>query len=243
MKKEHYLLMVGSALGLSLMCGSVANAQVQNPMNGTTTVGAIFTAPTENNPELAPGGINNTPTPGTENNDNTNNVPDGSKVGPFALLYQPKSFQFPSTVLKNGSSKTGELDIPLDSTGQHHYHVGVSDKRHTPSGFILTARLTWNNDNTHDMSVSTIETSQNVKSVNTGASLDLTDPSLKHITLDDSISINDSSTPIMTSEKVVNWQTFDGELKNIKLHIPDQTKLQAKSYAGTITWTLADTPK
>lgn len=233
MKKSLFL---SAAFASAMLLGgqSVFAAQAGTagtPSTAQTPVTSTLTAPTNPNPEPPPGPVD------PEN-----------PTGNFGIAYRPSAMSFSETLT------TGAMSIGAKTSTNAAYgstHVGVLDTTYETKGWDLTAQLNWNGTAVPGATIkSTVGTVK--ENINDGQSAfnpatDLVTPGVgadAFTTPSSSISISStgSQSVLKAAEGKVYTGTYDLELSNISLEIPNGKAVTAGAYNGTINWNLSLNP-
>lgn len=237
MKKKIFALGVLLTSTTLLGGGSVFAAQAGTtpvPAQGQTGVTATFTAPTVINP-LPPGG--------------TDPVVPGGPTGTFGLAYVPKGMSFADDL------STGAMSIQAkDAAGTSAYgttHVGVKDTTFNTKGWNLTAQLNWTGSAVAgaeiQMTPGTVKENQNDGSTPFNPVSDLVTPGVgsgAFIVPGSAFKINSTAATsvLKANDGNVYTGTYDLELSNISLEIPNGSVVSAGNYSGNIDWNLSLNP-
>ncbi|EME8213754.1 WxL domain-containing protein [Enterococcus faecium] len=213
-------------------------------MMSTTLLGAGGVFAAEVNPEPA---STNTPISAVLTIDDTTipTLPDGSgdgdhsnnnTSGALGIAYQPKSLSGNAKL-----SASGSQEIDLNNNSSVDNHVGVKDLTRQKHEWLLTAKLTWNGENTSYMNGSSIKLSGGeVKENKSGTLEDLTNSEVIGQT---TVNITNSPSEVMKSDKSKTQNgVYDYKFSSAKLVIPEVGVVPADTYNGNITWDLALTP-
>lgn len=238
MKKKSLLTAVTMVAPIFLGANGVfaaTNSQTPNPAQTTTSVTATLSAPTN-------GGVNPLPPQGPDSNQNDNT--SNSVNGTFGIAYQPTTFNFGTQELSTTGNATYPAQTANNSKG---FHVGVKDTTHDTAGWKLTA--TANGDIfTKGAKITTGSKQQIMKNENSNSGSfqqnKLVPVDNGSVTGTENAEITNVASSIMTgSNGSVFSSTYDIDLGNVSLSIPDVSKIQAGSVNGSVVWNLALTPQ
>lgn len=195
-----------------------------------TDVNAKFTVPDTNTNNPTP---NNPSTgTGTDNNTNVPLDPDGN----FALAYVPYGLDFGTIQLNNNGPMTQNLALQDGQT----LNVGVKDTLHNTEGWTLSAQFS---GALADEGVTIGTTTSKAQVYNESNSLvDLSDNGM--ITVTPNATINSQQKVLMQGNQGHNFSgTYDMNLGDVSLQIPDASKVSQGQTSGTITWSLTKAPQ
>lgn len=216
-------------VGQSVFAAKAGTAGI--PSTAQTPVTSTLSAPTNPNPEPPPGPVD------PEN-------PSGN----FGIAYRPSAMSFSETLTK------GAMSIGAKTSANAAYgstHVGVLDTTYETKGWDLTAQLNWTGNAVPGATIKgTVGTvKENVNDGNTAfnPATDLVAPSVgadAFTTPSSALSISTTSTQsvLKAAEGNVYTGTYDLELSNISLEIPNGKAVTAGTYNGTINWDLSLNP-
>ncbi|EMF0385743.1 WxL domain-containing protein [Enterococcus hirae] len=195
-----------------------------------TSVSATFTVPSTNTDNPQPNNPSGSNPGSTDENTNLPLAPNGN----FALAYVPNNVTFGNIQLGTSGSLTTDLQLPKDAT----LNVGVKDTQHNQEGWTLTASFSG------DLATNgvTIKTTTNEAKLNDNGTLKpLSDSSMIQVT--PNFEINNSANTIMTGVAGKTFSgTYDLDLGDVSLNIPDVSQISAGQKSGTVMWNLTQTP-
>ncbi|EON3045121.1 WxL domain-containing protein [Enterococcus hirae] len=231
--KKTTLLAVAALLAPTMLSTGVSAATT--PTQNDTQVNAQFTvSSTDTTNPTPPGGSVDPSEPNKPSN------PGNSALNPtstFALSYIPYQFDFGTTDLTGKSS----IEVPATPQSGKSFNVGVKNTTHTTQGWTLSASLTGDLA-TYGAQVKTTVSASSAKVNNNGVLEEL--PTNNMITVKDNAEISSTDNVIMTgNDGNVFAGTYDLNLGNVSLNIPDTSKVPSGDATGTITWNLAQTPQ
>ena len=160
----------------------------------------------------------------------------------YGIAYIPTQLTFAPTKLQD----EGVQIIPFEKLDS--FHIGVRDYRNTPSSWQLSGQLQWDGkvltgaEIVVDNPTGTIK-----KNINNGENefdpdLDFIDcPSTEAVGQSNVVITSNSSAVIMSGKKVPHTATYDYNLGDIYLRIPEAKKVEATSYSGKVIWNLSNT--
>lgn len=196
------------------------------------------------NPEMAKGHTVDSKNP-TSKDWPDNRMPQG----PLGFAYQP------STLTADNMELDGkEKHTSLTSDGQTAFHLGVRDYTQTPSPWTVSARLSWNdkpmNQATIQASGGGIKLNMNSLNNNTNNPKPFKDSQLNNYGKSNVQSLiqsgmtlsNGQMIQIMKADGQQDRAFYDLTLGNLTLNVPNDSKLQPKSYQGQIDWNLTTGP-
>lgn len=201
------------------------------PKTSQTPVTSILSAPTDPNPLPPPGPVD------PEN-------PSGN----FGIAYRPAAMSFSETLT------TGAMSIAAKNSSDAAYgstHVGVLDTSYDTKGWDLTAQLNWTGNAiagaTIKSTAGTVKENKNDGSTAFNPVTDLVTPGVgadAFTTPSSPFSISSTSTQsvLKAADGKVYTGTYDLELSNISLEIPNGSAVTAGTYNGTINWNLSLNP-
>lgn len=235
MKKQALLAAVALVAPVMLGTGvSAATNSSQAASSGSqpnTPVTANFTVSNTDNTNPTP------PSPAPTNPGATPN-PGNKPLNPtstFAVSYLPSQFDFGSVTLTGKTS----LNVQATSQGNKTFNVGIKNTTHKNTGWTLTAQLTGALAS-YGAKVTTT-TSASSATVNNNGTLTALPAGM--ITVPQNAQITSTSSPIMTgNDGHVFAGTYDLNLGNVSLNIPDTTKVPAGQATGQVNWNLTQTP-
>lgn len=227
--KKLALLSAVAVSSAALLGGASAFAatDLNEATQSETPVTATFTLPDG-------GGTNPTP-PGGEDGDNDNN----ELPSEWGIAYQPKSFNFPETKLKESGHQT------IEATKTSSFNVGVKDKTRGTKGWTLKASLAWTGDAIEGAKITTTASGDVKVNTNTGGEFNPSDlqPTDK-VTGESNLEINSIENVVMTGKPGERHNdVYDYDLGNVTLDIADAGKVEGKSYNGKVVWNLTATPE
>lgn len=190
------------------------------------------------------GGTNPVPTdpvnPDKPDSPDGGSNPDGNKPnnpdGPFGIAYQPGAFNTETTTLK----ENGPQSIDFKSTDPH---VAVKDKARLTRGWTLKANLKWTDKQLPGATIKTSNGQGEVK-INEGnnTASKLVTQTGSEVSGTKALVINDQDTDVMTAKGAAKKNdVFDYGLGKTTLEIADAGSVEAGTYTGNVTWTLAAT--
>lgn len=231
MNEMRKQILLAAALISPVMLGTGVSAA--STTADSTPVTANFTVSNIDNNNPNPPAPVDPSNPGTQPNPGNKPL---NPTGTFGLAYIPFQFDFGTTTLTGSSSVHTTAVLPQGKS----FNVGVKDTTHTTRGWILTASLS-GQLTTYGAE---LQTSTSVAKVNDGNGQLNALPSNGMITVPQNVKITSQSTPIMTGNKNhVFSGTYDLNLGDVSLNIPDASKVQAGNATGTVNWNLAQTPQ
>lgn len=234
--KNRILLTAITFLAPTMLNTSVFADTSSNQNNATTDVTATFTAPTNPTNPTPPGEVSPVQ-PGKPETPNPGNKPLNPQSN-FGIAYVPKSFNFGSNAISNGS-----LSVTASPASGKSFDVGVKNETHTTNGWTLSASL--KGDLAKYNSTITTKTQENNVKLNNGTNSMTNVPTSAVTSVGNyQISSTSANTPIMTG---VKGQIYSGTFNlnlgdSVTLNIPDTTNLAAGDITGTIDWNLATVP-
>ena len=235
MKKSILLTTISVCAPLLIGTSSAFADDSNNLTTSSTPITANFTASKDTTNPTPPSPIPN-PTPDTPNPGNKPLNPQGN----FALAYIPYSMNFGDIELNNSNAGLAIDKVATVAQGTT-FNVGVKDTRHTTAGWHLNASLTGSLADS-GASIKTSTSSSNVKKLSKDSQLVPLDNS-NMITVTDNAEIGKTESTIMVGNAGnVFAGTYDLNLGEVSLHIPNTATVAAGNASGNIIWTLADTP-
>lgn len=237
MKKLSLLTVTGASVALVGLFGGgqytfAATAGTPGtPSTAQTPITAQFTAPTNPTNPLPPDGPI-TPTKPT---------------GTFGIAYVPSAMTF------NDTLSTGAMSIAAKN-GTAAYgttHVGVKDTSYDNKGWDLTAQLNWTGSAVPGANIK-LTTGGVKENVNDGTTAfnpgtDLVAPtvgagSFTAATTPVTIGSTGTQSILKATDGVIYTGTYDLDLSNISLEIPNGRLVNAGNYSGNIDWNLSVNP-
>lgn len=229
MKKSISLLGVALISSTVLLgVSSVSAATPDSPKdNAKTPISANLTADESGENPTPPDPVD------PDHPDNGGNKPLNPS-GNFGIAYIPSKFDFGSNEL----NVEGEQIIELANGRGKSSNVGVKDTTHGTKGWTLNASLKWDGTEMTGASIKTGNNSGNV-SLNDNGKLETE----QNVVGTKNAVIDTTGVNIMTaSSGNVYSGTYDYDLGDIKLVIPDASKVAAASYTGNVNWDLSVAP-
>lgn len=236
MKKQALLAAVALVapvmLGTGVSAATTSSQAASSSSQPNTPVTANFTVSSTDNTNPTP------PSPTTPGSGGA--VTPGNKplnpTSTFAVSYLPSQFNFGSVTLTGQNT----LNVPATTQANKTFNVGIKNTTHTSTGWTLRAQLTGTLAN-YGAKVTTTTSANSAKLNNNGTLAAL--PNSGMITVTPNAQITSTASTIMTgNDGHVFAGTYDLNLGNVSLNIPDTTKVPAGQATGQVNWNLTQTP-
>lgn len=231
------IITLSSTLGLRTNYIFASENDIANPSEDITSVSGILNL-SDN------GGFN--PNPPSDLNKKT-----GINNSYLGIAYVPKTFDFGSTRLLDGVQK----QVITTNRGDKTFNIGVKDKRRDDTQrWTLNVKHNINIDNGHKGITLTAPITRDIKrNMNDGTENFKNSDLIKQVKkygIDEVKKVEENTVTITLEDNAVMYNeggqfvngVYDFELGNIKLTIPDSSKVPEQTITGNVEWTLSNTP-